>query len=57
MKKYDVIVIGGSAAGTTAALSAKRNYPSKSILLIRKEENDVPPIAIPVFCRESRWFS
>jgi pyruvate/2-oxoglutarate dehydrogenase complex dihydrolipoamide dehydrogenase (E3) component len=47
MKKYDVIVIGGSAAGTTAALSAKRNYPSKSILLIRKEENVLIPCSIP----------
>ncbi len=47
MKKYNVIVIGGSAAGITAALTAKRYYPDKSILLIRKEEKVLIPCGIP----------
>ena len=47
MEGYDVIVVGGSAAGTTAAITARRHYPGKSILLLRKE-NQVPiPCGIP----------
>jgi thioredoxin reductase len=31
----DIVVIGGSAAGLTAAITARRHYPDKSILLVR----------------------
>ncbi|MCK4782890.1 MAG: FAD-dependent oxidoreductase [Desulfobacteraceae bacterium] len=47
MKNYDVIVIGGSAAGIPAAITAKRHYPDKSVLLIRKEEKVQIPCGIP----------
>ncbi len=47
MKKYDVVVIGGSAAGVTAAVTARRQYPGKSILLIRKEQHVPIPCGIP----------
>lgn len=47
MKKYDVIIIGGSAAGTVAALTARKFYPTSSILLIRDIKNVPIPCGIP----------
>jgi NADH oxidase (H2O2-forming) len=47
MKSYDVVVIGGSAAGVTAAVTARRHYPGKSILLIKKEKLVPIPCGIP----------
>jgi len=42
-----VLIIGGSAAGITAAVSASRYYPDADILLIRKEERVLIPCGIP----------
>ncbi len=47
MKKFDVIVIGGSAAGLVSAMTGKANYPDKSFLLIRKEKDALVPCGIP----------
>jgi len=47
MQNYDVIVIGGSAAGVPAAITARRHYPGKSVLVIRKEEQAIIPCGIP----------
>ncbi|BEP29578.1 FAD-dependent oxidoreductase [Helicovermis profundi] len=47
MKKTDIIVIGGSAAGIVAALTAKSTNPSKDVTLIRKEEIVMIPCGIP----------
>ena len=47
MKKTDVLVIGGSAAGLVAALTGKSQYPEKDFLVIRKEEVVVVPCGIP----------
>lgn len=47
MKRADVIVIGGSAAGLTAAVTARRHYPDKNVLLIRRERQVVIPCGIP----------
>lgn len=47
MKKPDVVVIGGSAGGIPAAISCRRRYPEKSVLLIRKEEQVLIPCGLP----------
>ncbi len=49
MKKIsmDVIVIGGSAAGVVAAMTAKSHYPKKNVMVIRKEEKVMIPCGIP----------
>ena len=47
MKNYDVIIVGGSAAGLTAAMTARKFYPKKSILLIRDKEQIPIPCGIP----------
>ncbi len=43
----DVVVIGGSAAGVVAAMTAKSHYPDKDVLVIRKEEKVMIPCGIP----------
>jgi len=47
MENYDVIVIGGSAAGLTAAQTVRRHFPDKRILVIRKEDQVLIPCGIP----------
>ena len=45
--KYDVVVVGGSAAGIPAAITARRYYQDKSILVIRNGEKIPIPCGIP----------
>ena len=47
MKQADVVAIGGSAAGIPAAITARRHYPEKSIVLIRKEKQVLIPCGVP----------
>jgi NADH oxidase (H2O2-forming) len=47
LKKADIVVVGGSAAGIPAAITARRHYPEKSITLIRKEKKVLIPCGIP----------
>ncbi|MEA1910154.1 MAG: FAD-dependent oxidoreductase [Spirochaetota bacterium] len=44
---YDVVIIGGSAAGMIAAKTAKLSHPGKSVLIVRKEEISLVPCGIP----------
>ena len=45
--KYDVVIIGGSAAGLITAKTAKLAHPDKSVLIVRKEEISLVPCGIP----------
>ncbi len=47
MEQADVVVIGGSAAGLTAGITARRHYPDKKVLLVRKEQQVLIPCGIP----------
>jgi len=47
MKQIDIVVVGGSAAGLTAAITARRHYPDKAILMVRKEKQVLTPCGIP----------
>ncbi len=53
MKKADVVVIGGSAAGVTAAVTARRHYPCKRVLLARREQQVLIPCGIPYICGDN----
>ena len=45
--KYDVIVVGGGPAGIITAITAKKYYPDKKILLINNVSDGVIPCGIP----------
>ncbi len=47
MRKFDVIIIGASAAGIPAATTARKYYPNKTILMIRDVEKVPIPCGIP----------
>ncbi len=47
MEKSDILIVGGSAAGITVGISARRYYPDAKILLIRKEKQVLIPCGIP----------
>lgn len=47
MKKVDALIIGGSAAGFTAAITARRHYPNANVALIRQEDKTLIPCGIP----------
>jgi len=47
MKKTDVLVIGGSAAGMVAALTGKSSWKEKSFILVKKQKEMMVPCGIP----------
>jgi len=47
MEKPDILIVGGSVAGITVVISARRYYPDAKILLIRKEKEVLIPCGIP----------
>jgi len=47
MKEADIVVVGGSAAGLTAAITARRLYPDRKVLIVRKEDQVLIPCGIP----------
>ena len=47
MEKTDILIVGGSAAGVTAAITVRRYYPQAKVTLIRKEEKVLIPCGIP----------
>ena len=47
MKQSDIVIIGGSAAGIPAAITCRRHYPEKNVMLIRKEKQAQIPCGIP----------
>jgi NADH oxidase (H2O2-forming) len=47
MKKTDVLIIGGSAAGMVSAITGKNNLPDKKFVLIKKQKDVMVPCGIP----------
>jgi len=45
--KKDVVVLGGGPAGIITATTAKKNYPNKSVTIVRKEKTGLVPCGIP----------
>lgn len=47
MENTDILIVGGSAAGITTAISARRYYPDAKIVVIRREKQVLIPCGIP----------
>lgn len=47
MKKVNALIVGGSAAGFAAALTARLHYPNASLAVIRPEDRTPVPCGIP----------
>ena len=46
-ENFDVVVVGGGPAGIISAVTARKYYPDKKILLIKNTEIGVVPCGIP----------
>jgi NADH oxidase (H2O2-forming) len=46
-KKTDILVVGAGPAGVVSAVTARKYYPSKKIVVIKDIENGVIPCGIP----------
>jgi len=47
MKKTNVLIIGGSAAGMVTALTGKMNFPEKDFVIVKKTKDVMVPCGIP----------
>jgi NADPH-dependent 2,4-dienoyl-CoA reductase/sulfur reductase-like enzyme len=47
MESVDVLIVGGSAAGISAAMTATKHYPQARVTLIRQEQKVPVPCGIP----------
>ncbi len=47
MKNVDLLIVGGSAAGFSAAITARRHYPDATVAVIRQETKTPVPCGIP----------
>ena len=47
MKKADLVIVGGSAAGIQAAITARKQYALDKIIVIRREQKVLVPCGIP----------
>ncbi|MFZ5941384.1 MAG: FAD-dependent oxidoreductase [Bacteroidota bacterium] len=47
MKRTDVLIIGGSAAGLVTAVTGKAHWPEKDFILVKKEKSVMVPCGIP----------
>jgi len=46
-KKVDILVIGGGPAGSVSAITARKYYPEKKILMLKSVQKGVIPCGIP----------
>ena len=54
MKKTDIVLIGGSAAGIPVAITCRRHYSDKKVILIGKEKKVQMPCGIPYILTKMR---
>lgn len=47
LRKTDILIIGGGPAGIVAAVTARKNNPTKKIVLVRDKERNIIPCGIP----------
>jgi NADH oxidase (H2O2-forming) len=47
MEQVDALIIGGSAAGISAAMTTRKHYPDATVALVRQEEKVPIPCGIP----------
>ena len=45
--KFDILIVGGGPAGTVTAMTARKQYPDKTIAIIQQEIKQVVPCGIP----------